>query len=124
MDKKEEQIKEYLKGLSDSELLSIYNDYADASRYEQVFTMDEFDEICENMDASDIARRIYHGDFNPNDEYFMFNGYANFISTDDLADFIDFDDLADYCIRNDEDFDDQEIRDTLDADDTTEDTED
>lgn len=115
---KQEQIKEYLKGLNDSDLLSIYNEFANETCDNDIYTMDEFDEICETMEPSDIARRCFHGKFNPNDEYFIFNGYANFESSDYLEDFIDFDYLADYCIRNDEDFDDQEIRDILDADDT------
>lgn len=117
---KQKQIKEYLESLSDGELLSIYNEYSAAGGYEQVFTMDEFDEICDGMTASDIACRCFYGKFNPNDEYFIFNGYANFESSDYLEDFIDLDDLADYCISNDEDFDDQEIRDILDANDTDE----
>ena len=115
---KQEQIKEYLKSLNDGELLSIYNEFSEASGYEQVFTMDEFDEICENMDASDIARRCFYGKFNPNDEYFIFNGYENFESSDYLDDFIDFDDIANYITRNDEDFDSDGIREILDADDT------
>lgn len=117
MDKKE-QIKEYLENLDDSDLLSIYNEYVSETYDDDVYTMDEFDEICDSMTASDIACRCFYGKFNPNDEYFIFNGYANLESSDYLEDFIDFDDLADYCIRNDEDFDDQEIRDILDADDT------
>lgn len=115
---KQEQIKEYLESLSDGELLSIYNEYADADYSERIYLMDEFDEICDSMTASDIARRCFYGKFNPNDEYFIFNGYANLESSDYLEDFIDFDDLADYCIRNDEDFDNQDIRDILDAEDT------
>lgn len=111
---KQEQIKEYLKGLNDSELLSIYNEFANETYNINIYLMDEFDEICENMDASDIARRCFYGKFNPNDEYFIFNGYANFESSDYLEYFIDFDELADYIIRNDEDFDDDDIREILD----------
>lgn len=116
MDKRK-QIKEYLESLSDGELLSIYNEYTDTTYCERVYSMDEFDEICDGMTASDIARRCFYGKFNPNDEYFTFNGYANLESSNYLEDFIDLDDLADYCISNDEDFDDQEIRDILDAND-------
>lgn len=120
---KQEQIKEYLKGLNDSELLSIYNDFANETCDNNIYTMDEFDEICENMDASDIARRCFYGKFNPNDEYFIFNGYANFESSDFLEDFIDFDYLVDYIVRNDEDFGNDNIHEMLDADDTNEDEE-
>lgn len=111
---KKDQIKEYLKGLNDSELLSIYNEFATETYDNDIYTMDEFDEICEGMTATDIARRIYNGDFRPNDEYFTFNGYDNLISTDFLEDFIDFDDLADYIVRSEEDFGDNDIREILD----------
>lgn len=117
---KQKQIKEYLKGLNDSELLSIYNEYADINYYERVYNMVEFDEICESMTASDIARRCFYGKFNPNDNYFIFNGYENFDSSDYLDDFIDFDDIANYITRNDEDFDSDEIRNILDNNDTDE----
>lgn len=118
------KIIEILEDMSDDDLFSIWNEYANENGYNNIYNMEEFDEICDSMTASDIARRCFYGKFNPNDNYFIFNGYANFESSDYLEDFIDFDDLADYCIRNDEDFNDQEIRDILDADDTTEDTED
>lgn len=113
---KQEQIKEYLENLDNSDLLSIYNEYASTTYDNAIYTMDEFDEICENMDASEIARRCFYGKFNPNDEYFIFNGYENFDSSDYLDDFIDFDDIANYIARNDEDFDSDEIREILDAD--------
>ena len=111
---KQEQIKGYLKGLNDSELLSIYNEFANETYNNNIYLMVEFDEICENMTASDIARRCFYGKFNPNDNYFIFNGYENFDSSDYLEDFIDFDDLADYIVKNDEDFDNDDIREILD----------
>ena len=49
----------------------------------QVFSMDEFNEIMEGYDPLEIANRIYFGDFNPNHEYFRFNGYANLESLDE-----------------------------------------
>ena len=120
---KQDQIKEYLKGLNDSELLSIYNEFANETYNNNIYLMDEFDDICESMDASDIACRCFYGKFNPNDEYFIFNGYANFESSDYLEDFIDFDELADYIVKSEEDFGDNDIREILDADDTNEDEE-
>lgn len=113
---KQEQIKEYLENLDDNKLLRIWNEH---DPYGTIYTSDEFDDICEIMTATEIALKCFNGKhFNPNDDFFTFNGYENFESSDFLEDFIDFDDLADYCIRNDEDFDNQEIRDILDADDT------
>lgn len=110
-----EEIKEILENLDDCELLRIWNEF---DQYNTIYTSEEFGEICDSMTATDLANKIFYGDFNPNHNFWTFNGYENFESSDDLADFIDFDDLADYCIRNDEDFDDQELRDILDAEDT------
>ena len=45
--------------------------------------MDLFDEFMEGQSPSWIAERIYYGDFNPNDEYFIFNGYGNLESYDE-----------------------------------------
>lgn len=42
-----------------------------------IFEMDMFDEIMNGFEPMEIALKTYFGDFNPNDEYFRFNGYAN-----------------------------------------------
>lgn len=42
-----------------------------------LFDMDSFNEIMCGMDPIDIAMRIFFGEFNPNHEYFRFNGYEN-----------------------------------------------
>lgn len=45
--------------------------------------MDFFDEYMEGQTPTWIAERIFYGDFNPNDEYFKFNGYGNLESYDE-----------------------------------------
>ena len=45
--------------------------------------MDLFDEFMEGQSPLWIAERIFYGDFNPNDEYFMFNGCGNLVSYDE-----------------------------------------
>lgn len=37
----------------------------------------DFDEMMEGYTPTELAQRIFFGDFNPNDNYFYFNGYAN-----------------------------------------------
>ena len=39
--------------------------------------MEMFDEIMSGFEPMEIALRIFFGDFNPNDDFFRFNGYAN-----------------------------------------------
>lgn len=45
--------------------------------------MDFFDDYMVEQEPSWIANRIFYGDFNPNDEYFTFNGCGNLVSFDE-----------------------------------------
>ena len=43
-----------------------------------LYDMDDFDMVIgEGYTPTELAERIYFGDFNPNDDYFYFNSYAN-----------------------------------------------
>lgn len=78
------------------EELDGYNGYLNDDRY---YCMDELDELYNGSDPLEILRRAYYGhdadtwttdsrgertygEFNPNRDYFTFNGYGNLISTD------------------------------------------
>lgn len=78
------------------EQLDSYNGYLGDDRY---YNMDELDEICSGVEASEILRRAFYGhdeeswttdssgnreygEFNPNRDYFRFNGYGNLVSAD------------------------------------------
>lgn len=77
------------------EELDSYNGYLGDDRY---YSMDELDELYSGTDPLEILRRAYYGhdenyytdqhgekhysEFNPNREYFSFNGYGNLISSD------------------------------------------
>ena len=113
MENKNEKIIEILENLDDYEKLEIYNEYND---YDYIYTMDNFDEIMSNATPTKIAMKIFYGDFRPNDNYFMFDGYENLESFDYLDDKIDYEEIAKYIIDNDEDFDNDEIREILDED--------
>lgn len=73
-----------------------YNGYLGDNRY---FSMDELDELYTGTEPSEILRRAYYGydaetyatdgsgnreygQFNPNREYFTYNGYGNLVSAD------------------------------------------
>lgn len=115
------KIKDYLCDMNSLELLNAWNEYASENYYNTIFTCDEFDEICENMTASEIALKCFNGKhFNPNDEFFTFNGYENFESSDDLNDLIDIDELADFIVDNDNDLYNDNIRNILDDEDDEE----
>lgn len=45
-----------------------------------LYNMDDFDTIMEGYTPTELAQRIFFGDFNINHDYFFFNGYANLVS--------------------------------------------
>lgn len=78
------------------EELDSYNGYLGDDRY---FSMDELDELYSGTELSEILRRAFfgydeetyttdrdgnktYGAFNPNRDYFRYNGYGNFVSAD------------------------------------------
>lgn len=78
------------------EELDSYNGYLNDDRY---FSMDELDELYNGTEPSELLRRAYYGydaetyttdgsgnkicgAFNPNREYFRYNGYGNLVSSD------------------------------------------
>lgn len=92
------------------ESLDSWNGYLGDDRY---YSMDELDEIYSGTDPTEILYRAFYGhdddsyttdsrgdkeygQFNPNRNYFYFNGYGNLVS----ADYKDYSDkLDDYAIR-------------------------
>lgn len=78
------------------EELDSYNGYLTDDRY---FSMDELDELYNGTEPSELLRRAFfgydeetyttdrdgnktYGAFNPNREYFRYNGYGNLVSAD------------------------------------------
>lgn len=92
------------------EALDSWNGYLGDDRY---YSMDELDEIYSGTEPTEILYRAFYGhdddsyttdsrgdreygQFNPNRNYFYFNGYGNLVS----ADYKDYSDkLDDYAIR-------------------------
>ena len=85
--------------------LDSYNGYLGDDR---IYSMEELDEIYNGQEPTEILRRAFYGydaetwhadshgekeygPFNPNRDYFTFNGYGNFVSADykDYSDKID-----------------------------------
>lgn len=74
------------------EELDGYNGYLGDDRY---YNMDELDEMLYGLTPSEVLARTFYGgdddtkdangnrgEFNPNREYFYYNGYGNLVSTD------------------------------------------
>lgn len=82
---REQAIRSYVEQLSGSELadlLQYMNSYDGSFEESTYYDMDSFDEFMSNYTPSEIARMIHFGEFNPNDDYFRFDGYGNLESLD------------------------------------------
>ena len=81
------------------EELDAYNGYLGDDR---CYPMADLDEFYHGVEASEILARAFYGhdeygdEFNPNRNYFYFNGYGNLVSTDE-PDYSGF--LDDYAIE-------------------------
>lgn len=42
-----------------------------------LYNMADFDMVMEGYSPTEVVQRTFFGDFNPNGDYFFFNGYAN-----------------------------------------------
>ena len=78
---REQAITTYVENLSKGELVELlqhmnsYDGCFDDSVY---YDMDDFDEFLSSRTPMEIARMIFFGDdFNPNHDFFRFNGYGN-----------------------------------------------
>lgn len=82
---REQAIRSYVEQLSGSELADLLQhmtSYDGCFEEASYYDMDEFDEFMSNYTPMEIAQMIYFGEFNPNDDYFRFNGYGNLESAD------------------------------------------
>lgn len=116
-DEKVEAIKNIIKDMDDSDAVALHNEYCyETNDYDdEIIEMERFDEICEGMTPSDIARSIVYGDFNPNHDYFHYNGYGNFESTDCPTDWIYPGDIARKVVDRECAFENDEIQEEIDS---------
>ena len=93
-----ERFAEYFAEQGNAEQVAIFNEWAYSTGNEPVNSMDEFDEVCRAWNPLDIACKVHFGNFNPNHDYFTFDGYANFESIERLEWWLEdyVDEMADY----------------------------
>ena len=104
---KYERILEALKDMDAAEIVSVWNEYCSSVNRmdDYVYSMNEFDEICDGMKPWEVARACFYGEFSPCDDYFRFNGYGNFESFDyweDEGSPISLEEIAEWCDENDD----------------------
>lgn len=113
-----EKISEIIKDSENSDLMYINNGYQNniyGDNY--IYRMNEFDDIMGGEIAPlELACRIFYGDFNPNHDFFWYDGYGNLRSSDYVSDcpYICESEIAEWCVKNDEHFDSWRIREVLD----------
>lgn len=75
-----EQAAEIWEGMYFDEIITEYNYYVcDVINDEdsQLYDMDELDEVLSYCTPSEVAKKVVYGEFNPSDDWFMFDGYEN-----------------------------------------------
>ena len=93
----EERFFEMAENLSDSELVQLYNEYAYNVGHEWISSIDEFNEVMRDFEPLDIVMKMRFGSFNPNHNYWTFDGYANLESIENIREYLDDYYLADLC---------------------------
>lgn len=108
-----DKIKGILEGMDFDELIAVWNTYCDEVRNEEnVYFMEEFNEMFDGVKPWEIARSAFFGDFNPTHDYFTFNGYGNLVSFDYFTDNncpIIIDDIAEFVDRTEYALDNHEL---------------
>lgn len=82
---REQAIRNYVEQLNGDDLtylLQHMNGYDGCFEEATYYDMEEFDEFLSGRTPMEIAQMIFFGDFNPNNDYFRFNGYGNLESAD------------------------------------------
>ena len=77
-----EVLKDYLKTNTKEmvEVVKEINYYDESLGWLYFIDMEVFDEYCCKQTIGWLAKRIYHGEFNPNHKYIRFNEYGNIVS--------------------------------------------
>lgn len=125
------KILDYIKGLDDSDIVTLWNEYCyTTDRYDdEIMDCYRLEEYAKNTDVMNLLKRFYYGTHERNENssartdanYFVFNGYGNIISFDyiyneytDEFNHVYIDELIDYIIDNDNDLYNDDIRQILD----------
>lgn len=80
---REQAIRKYVEKLNGDDLAYLIqhmNAYDGCFDTVTGYDMDEFNEFMSNYEPLELAQMMWFGDFNPNDDYFRFDGYGNLVS--------------------------------------------
>ena len=117
---KREKLVEYINSLDNNDLIELHNSYCEAAGYEddRIYSMWDLDEILEGRTPTDILSMGFYGSFNPQHDFFWFNGYGNLESADHMTDMPIFAiDIANYILSEEDSLGNDEIQEILDEED-------
>jgi hypothetical protein len=101
-----EAVKEYLTGLSNDDLVNVWNEYArEHDRDNEIYSNEEdfFNTYFEGR-LMEAIRAISFGEYNYSDSFIRFNGYANLETFNDPENYIYIEGLAQAILDNPTDF--------------------
>ena len=94
-----EKVSDAIENLSLRELVEVYNLYAEENNYEIMEDMDDFDDRLYGVEPMELVKKVFYGEFNPNDKYFWFDSYENLHSASRLEDMpVMVNELVDFVI--------------------------
>lgn len=84
-----ERFADFYAELTTDQKVNVFNEFAYSTGNEPINDMGQFDEVFYGVSPLTIACQVKYGDFNPNCDYFTFDGYANIESLEDVEEYID-----------------------------------
>lgn len=107
-----EAITDYLKELSNNDLVNIHNEYCRENSYSdnEIYNNDEefFNMFFENK-VLEAVRAISYGEYKYTDEYVIFSGYGNIESFNNPDEHVDISKIAADILENPENYYDIEL---------------
>jgi hypothetical protein len=106
--KTEEAVKDYINGLSESDLVYVNNQMCQNLNYSdnEIYSNDEeFFNVFFGDRVIEAVRAVAYGDYSYGHDWVMFNGYANLESTNYPREWVDEPQLIENILENPEDYD-------------------
>ena len=97
----EDALASFVDDLDEVQLVSMWNEYCLDGRMDDFIYLNDEDFFIENFNNPyDVVQRIHFGDYNYNDKYVVFNGYANLETFNDPEERIYKSDLVGWLVDN------------------------
>lgn len=96
------KIEAVLKDMYDSELVAVYNEFADKNHYEHLFDTDEdtVNMFFSGKSAYEVAKIVCENDLNMDDPYIMACDNGDYLTCEDPTDAFELSDIASYIYDN------------------------